>query len=64
MVWDYFMREYNFALLLMGILCNTIISIVAIATSLINTVELFLLIWFVPTIAFLIWSGIIYHKSN
>ena len=58
------MREFNFAIVLTALLTNTIVTIVAVATEMIATLDVFLLVWFVPSIVTLVWAGALYHKSS
>lgn len=58
------MREYNFGIIIMALVVNAFIVTVAMLMSLINTVNLFLLMWFVPNIILTLWACILYHKSG
>ena len=58
------MRQFNPALLAIALVLNTIASVTGMATGLINTLEMFLLLWVVPTLVVTVWLGILYQKSS
>ena len=58
------MREHNASIIIVALIVNALMVIVAMATELVNSTELFLLVWFVPNIVLSLWACYIYHKSD
>jgi Mg2+ and Co2+ transporter CorA len=58
------MRQFNPALLAIALVLNTVASVFGMAVGLVNTLELFLLIWVIPTLVVTVWLGILYQKSE
>ncbi len=58
------MREYNAGLIAIALICNTVLVMVGILAELISTLDTYLLVWFVPSVAFTIWASALYHKNS